>query len=63
MSARFSQSDIRKAIRGAAAAGYEPSDVTIMPDGAIRLSKAPSNLPRHIAAKAELEKHFGPKKD
>lgn len=63
MTARFSQRDVSKAIRGAAAAGYEPSDVTIMPDGAIRLSKAPSNLARYVAAKAELEKHFGPKKD
>ena len=60
---RFSQADVQRALKGAKAAGLEPDEVFIDPDGAIRVrmrrpeASAGGDTPRDV--RAEIARHFG----
>ena len=58
--ARFTQSDVQKAVQGALAAGIRPEEVVISADGAIslRFDREGGRYGRDEVAE-ELDRHFG----
>ena len=59
--AAFTQMDVQRAVRGARAAGIQPEELRISPQGEIRImfrnSESSTDVDREVAE--EIERHFG----